>query len=198
MGRWSVQYSRLNIQHIGIKHPNKGLPSISENLGIVLCNRLIRLFQVSRFLILTALAGIMLCYYFTGVGLWKTDTGTSARLLNILTALAGGMLPVFATLDARSRFQDYKKAKDLFFKNGFKPRIANLFIHSKCQRDSVIVAAQDLGFACQLNRYYHEKGYRWYHILPDITFKRPSLFFTQRYWKKTLFVPCYTSKYFLW
>jgi len=143
---------------------------------------------VGRFLFLTAFPGGLLWYYFINSG------SSGSPIWN----LGPGMLVIFALLDARSRLQDYKKAKDLFMENSFKPRVANLFIHSKCQREAVRIAAMDLGHINSLDRYYREKGYRWYHIIPDFALKRPSLILTPRYWKKTLFAPNYSSLYFLW
>ncbi len=108
------------------------------------------------------------------------------------------MVAIFAILDVRSRYQDYKRAKDLFFENGFHPRIARLFIHSRCQRDAIRVAARDLGLAGELARFYSDMGYQWFHILPDFIFKRPYILFSRRYWQKTLFESYYRSRYFFW
>lgn len=181
-----------------LNHTSKGLHGAPDALPFVFWNKMIRLFQVGRFLFTTAIVGIILCHYFTGVWLRSPDAGIFTQILLFIGAYSGCVLPLFAVLDAGSRFQDYKKAKDLFFKNGFKPKIANLFIHSKCQRDAVKVAARDLGLETQLDQYYLNKGYRWYHILPTIALKRPGLLFTVGYWKKTLFAPRYASRYFLW
>jgi len=108
------------------------------------------------------------------------------------------VLLFFAQLDAYSRYQNYKKAKDLFHENGFKTRIANLFINSHCQRYAVKVAAEDLGLLKELCRYYHQKGYKWFHILPDFIFYNPLIVFTRKYWTRTLFEKRYKSKYFFW
>lgn len=161
-------------------------------------NRAIRFAQVGRLLFMTSIVGVILCYSLIGAFLRNSDVDTFTRFFIFMAAYSGGVLPLFAVLDARSRFQDYKKAKDLFFRNGFKPKIANLFIHSKCQRDALEIAAKDLGLKAQLDQYYFHKGYRWYHILPNIVLQRPGLLITVRYWKKTLFAPHYPSKYFLW
>jgi hypothetical protein len=105
---------------------------------------------------------------------------------------------VFALLDARSRFQEYKRAKDLFFENGFKSRIAKIYMHSKCQRDAARIAARDLGLLKQLDSFYQAQGYHGYHIFPDFLLKKPWIVFSRRYWRKTLFEPQYTSIHFLW
>src|ERR1700741_5289168 len=40
------------------------------------------------------------------------------------------IMPLFAQLDARSRYQDYKLIKDHLYIHGFKPRILKPFIKS--------------------------------------------------------------------
>ncbi len=131
--------------------------------------------------------------------LYRLDHGdTTGFLMSTLLGLYGLVLIFFAQMDAFCRFQNYKLAKDLFFKNKFKKRIADLFSVSRCQRDAVFVAAKDLGLALELADYYHHRGYRWYHLLPDRVLENPGILFTRAYWKKTLFVCPYQSKYFLW
>lgn len=174
--------------------------SIHFSMAFIIYQRLVRLVRVGRFLFLTATSGLLFSFYFTVLGIpaWMGETGMVQWMGNMIMGLYSGMTALFALLDARSRYQDYKRAKDLFFENGFKPRIAHLFIHSKCQRDAVRVAACDLGLLKPLEQYYRDKGYRWYHILPDFVFKRPWIVLTWRYWRKTLFTPGYDSVHFLW
>ena len=115
-----------------------------------------------------------------------------------LSSLGSLLLLLFSQADARSRFQNYKQAKDLLYENGFDQRIIRLFTGSRCQRDAVRVAACDLGMGRQINAYFHAQGFRFYHLLPGFIFKRPGLLLTRKYWQKTLFENTYTSKYFLW
>jgi hypothetical protein len=155
---------------------------------------------VGRNLFYSITSGLVLCHWILGSDAfgWQKDTGTiSSALYGLVPFLSVGLV-VMAFLDARSRFQDYKRAKDLFFENGFKSRIAKIFIHSKCQRDAVRVAAKDLGLLEQLDHFYQTQGYRCYHIFPDFLFERPWIVFSRRYWRKTLFEPQYTSIHFLW
>ncbi len=49
-------------------------------------------------------------------------------------------------MDGWSRFQNYKRAKDLFFVHGFNSKIADMYVGSKCQRNAAIVAAEELGY----------------------------------------------------
>lgn len=158
-----------------------------------------RFVRIGVLLHLAAAAGGALCFSAGraawaawGLGQWD------GVLIYVFLAAASAALLIFAQLDAFSRFQNYKKAKDMFYENGFKPRIADLFIHSRCQRDAVKVAARDLGFLDPLCLYYQTLGYRWFHLLPDALFLKPLVFFSRRYWLRTLFEKKYTSKYFPW
>ena len=168
-----------------------------QSLLKTLTVRFFHFFKVGRILFLIAFLGIVFGQYCSGSSNLSFSTEPTQWVIVFIATAIGKIMPIFAILDARSRFQDYKKAKDLFFKNGFNPKIANLFIHSKCQRDAALVAAGDLGVGPDLKRYYKKKGYRWYHILPDFTFKRPGIYFTITYWKATLFASNYKSEYFL-
>ena len=113
-------------------------------------------------------------------------------------SIYGLVLIFFSQMDAKSRYQNYKLAKDLFYENGFKERIANFFINSRCQREAVAAAASDLNMKQELKAYYFHCGYRWYHFIPDIVIRKPGVLMTRTYWKKTLFVKPYRSKYFYW
>jgi hypothetical protein len=101
---------------------------------------------------------------------------------------------LFAQLDARSRYQNYKLVKDALYLHGFQIRILRPFMKSRCQRDAVIAAAHDLGLSSVCKEYFKSHGYRWYHILPDITFKQPSIFLTRNFWTTTLFTKSYRPK----
>ncbi len=161
--------------------------------------RVKRFFKVALLLHLTALCGLALFFWFARMMLSALEQYQTFNFF-LYGSIAGyGLIFFFfAQLDAYSRYQNYKKAKDLFYKNGFKTRIVNLFINSLCQRDAIKVAALDLGFQKELCRYYQQQGYKWFHVLPDFIFYRPSIVFTINYWEKTLFTKKYKSKYFLW
>jgi hypothetical protein len=163
-------------------------------------NRILRLLAVGRNLFFPAVLVLVLCSWIivSDAFGWRKGSGVlSSAQYGLLSCWSIGIV-VLALLDARSRFQDYKRAKDLFFENGFKTRIAKIYIHSKCQRDAARVAAKDLGLLEQLDYFYQRQGYDWYHIIPDIIIKKPWIVFSRRYWRKTLFEPQYTSIHFLW
>ena len=106
---------------------------------------------------------------------------------------------VFTTqLDAYSRYQNYKMAKDLMHQYGFKKSLIKIFSKSRCQRDSFAEAAKSLGYKKEIDSYFYNVGFRWYHILPTIILKKPTTLLTKEYWISTLFVSRYKSKYFYW
>ena len=170
------------------------------NRRSIMWNRILRLSVVGRNLFVFAVLGSVFCYWIivSDAFGWQKGSGLFSSAIDALLLCWSVSLFVFASLDARSRFQDYKKAKDLFFENGFKSRIAKIYIYSKCQRDAARVAAKDLGLLEQLDFFYQGQGYFWYHIFPDFIFKKPWIVFSRKYWRKTLFEPQYTSIHFLW
>jgi hypothetical protein len=174
--------------------------AVPANSYWIKLNRILRLWAVGRFQFYSAALVLVLWYGFTvndAFGWQKGSQEISSVLYGLLSCWSVGIIGL-ALLDTRSRFQDYKRAKDLFFENGFKPRIAKIYRHSKCQRDAARVAAKDLGLIEKLDQYYQSQGYEWYHILPDIIIKKPWIVFSRRYWQKILFQPQYTSIHFLW
>lgn len=165
----------------------------------ICCKRTVRFVRVGGVLHLAATAGILI---FIWAGTQAFHAWARDRIVLAVgygwMALYGWILPVFAELDALSRYQNYKKAKDLFHENGVKPRGLKLFIHSRCQRVAIRVAARDLGLQNELARYVWGLGYRWYHILPDFLYSKPGILFSRRYWQRTLFEKNYRSRYFFW
>ncbi len=113
-------------------------------------------------------------------------------------SLYGFTLPFFSQLDARSRYQNYKLLKDKLYTHGYDERLIRPFVFSRCQRDAIIVAAKAFGEEEKMQGYFKQLGFKWYHILPTMVVSKPSLLFTKTYWSKTLFVPTYHSKHFLW
>jgi len=158
-----------------------------------------RFISMAVLLHIMGILGIAMFFWFGELALLALD---QQNILDFLLygylAVYGFTLPFFAELDARSRYQNYKAAKDAFYRHGFRTRIIDLFIISRCQRDAIAVAARDLGYLEKLEQYYYQQGYRWYHILPDFLFHTPSMLLTRSYWQKTLFVKNFKSRYFLW
>tara|TARA_R110002020_G_scaffold458037_1_gene675231 strand:+ start:294 stop:626 length:333 start_codon:yes stop_codon:yes gene_type:complete len=98
-------------------------------------------------------------------------------------------------MDGYSRYQNYKRAKDQFYVHGFKSRIANLYIGSKCQRMAAEVAADELGIGDQVRAHYADKGIKWYHYVPYFMIKDPLFLFKKHFWSRTFLEKGYTSQY---
>lgn len=161
--------------------------------------RVVRYVRVGFWLHLVALfAGAVFVFACKRIVESFQTAGNLEMFFSFYCCLVSLSMVLFAQKDAFCRFQNYKRAKDLFFENGFDTRIVDVFIHSRCQRDAVLVAACDTGHKTRLTQYYAHLGYRWYHFLPDIVFNSPGAFFRKPFWKKTLFVPYYRSRHFLW
>ncbi len=126
---------------------------------------------------------------------WQDESHLNSLLFGLLFLWLCS-LPIFAQLDARSRFQNYKLLKDLLFRYGFRYKFINALRHSRCQRDAAIVAARSLNYDALLKKYYRRCGYRWYHVLPDFIFKTPFYLITRHFWLTTFFARTYHSKFF--
>ncbi len=174
--------------------------TISNNSKIfIFYKRATRFVRTGMLLHAISILGLIVFSYFANTALISFSQGfCQALVFNGFMSISGLVIIVFAQLDAMSRFQNYKFAKDLFFEKGFQKRIANLFIGSRCQRGAIIVAANDLGISDQLKIYLQSLGYRWFHVIPDIVFLNPKILLAKRFWEKTLFAKSYASKYFLW
>jgi hypothetical protein len=103
-------------------------------------------------------------------------------------------MTILAELDGYSRFQNYKQVKDQIFINGFQERILKPLSRSSCQREAAILAGEELGIGPLVKNYYMDKGYRWYHIIPDFVFQYPKFFFSAFFWRTTFFTPYYEPR----
>jgi hypothetical protein len=117
-----------------------------------------------------------------------------AWLLKHCIAFVFICMPFFPQLDARSRYQDYKQLRDLFYTYGFKPRVVKPFIKSRCQRDAVLAAAADFNVTAACKKHFYKLGYRWYHYFPDFVFTDPQLLYSKQFWQTTFFAKTYHPK----
>lgn len=131
-------------------------------------------------------------FIFTDIKAWIWDGGEGYRLFFQVTLLS---MPVFAQLDARARYQNYKLVKDQLYIYGFQTRIVKPFIKSRCQRDAAFTAANELGMGDKCKIFFKTNGYKWYHILPDVVFSKPQMLFTKKFWITTLFVKSYHPRF---
>src|SRR6476661_5769662 len=118
-------------------------------------------------------------FYFLDIPSWFVNDPTPMKIV-VLSPLA--VLPLMAQLDVRSRYQNYKLIKDYLYIYGFKTRILRPFLKSSCQRDAAKVAADELGMLSQCQQYFKSNGCRWYHLVPDIVLKKPSVLLTRNFW----------------
>ncbi len=99
---------------------------------------------------------------------------------------------LFAELDARSRFQNFKQLRDQLFKYGYNERIIKPMLNSRCQRDAAKLACEYFGYENMAKSYFYSHGYRWFHIVPDFVFSHPKFLLSGTFWTTTFFVPTYT------
>lgn len=100
-------------------------------------------------------------------------------------------IALFAEADARSRYQEYKRIRAVLVRRGWNKKIIDPVSYSRCQRDTAVVAATRAGYKAEITRYFHQKGYRWYHIVPDALLKNPSYMFSRQFIRSSFFVKEY-------
>ena len=158
-----------------------------------------RFIKVGAFLHLMALIAVFVCVTTLQLSLYfYEDQLYFSAYLFLFFAIWSFTIPFFAEFDALGRYQNYKQVKDTLFKLGYDQRLLKPFMHSKCQRDAVVVAANDLGFEQEVKEYFHSTGYRWYHILPDAFMMNPLVLFSGIFWKRILFTRKYHLQNFYW
>jgi len=125
------------------------------------------------------------------LGAWMLESHTVVRFFLLLPLLWS---PIFPQLDARSRYQDYKMMRDCFYLYGFDARLVKRVAKSRCQRDAVIVAAEEMGVGNACRQYFVSRGYKWYHLFPDVIFERPLVLLTKHFWLTTFFAKTYRPR----
>jgi len=148
--------------------------------------------RVGRLLIGFFILSLSLCYYeLENMIFYFSMDHLGSLILHYFLFWFSFSLVLLSVCDARSRFQDYKKAKDLIFFFGVDARLLKPFMNSKCQREAIIVAADELGKKKKAKKLIAKQGYRWYHIVPKFIKTRPQIIFSIKFWKYTFFAPKY-------
>jgi hypothetical protein len=98
-------------------------------------------------------------------------------------------------MDGWSRYQNYKRAKDQFYIHGFQPRIAMLYMGSKCQRMAAETAAEELGIKQEIKDFYKSQGVRWFHYIPYFMIQEPLFLFKKHFWSRTFLEKNYRPKF---
>ena len=106
-----------------------------------------------------------------------------------------GLYTLFTQLDARSRYQEYKRVRDQLIRYGPHPRIFRSIAASRCQRDAGLAAAKRLGHEMACRGHFQTMGYRWYHLLPDFVIRHPLYLVSPAFLRATFFLPGYTSRF---
>ena len=153
--------------------------------GYIRTGYLLHIVTIAELLILSQL------YSWFNIDEWLREGPFAIKMICLLPFLS---FPLFPQLDARSRYQNYKMFRDHFYNYGFQPRIIKPFIKSRCQRDAVIAAAEELGLEAMCKKHFYEKGYRWYHLLPDFVFSKPTYLIKRLFWSTTFFARHYTPR----
>jgi hypothetical protein len=160
---------------------------------------MIRFIKVGSFLHFMTILSAILCFIAIGICVEQFAAGgIFSGIAWMLLGLGLSTVPFFAEFDAMGRYQNYKQVKDAIQNRGFDHRLLKPFMHSKCQRDAVLVAAEDLGCKKEVSDFYYSQGYRWYHILPDAFLKNPFVLFHGLFWKRILFTRRYELENFYW
>lgn len=159
-------------------------------------HQFIRYYKVGNFLHIVAL----LAFSFDVVAISKLfvlsySSSPVTYMLWVSVLVIFGSMFVLAELDGYSRFQNYKQVKDQVYMNGYQERLLKPLTRSSCQREAAILACEELGLSIEVKRYFWEKGYRWFHIIPDFVWVHPFFFFSEFFWRTTFFTPHYKPKF---
>ncbi len=177
------------------------LPSAIERPGYyrVAYERFLRYFKVGAFLHFISFLSVLILVVSAriAIGFYEEELYLKSYIWMAL-ALWAFTIPFFSQLDAYGRYQNYKQIKDALYEMSFDRRLIRPFMYSKCQRDAVIIAGDDLGSGNEIRAFYRDQGYRWYHILPDAFVQNPLVLFKGLFWKRILFTQRYELKNFYW
>lgn len=158
-------------------------------------NSLIRYWKVGKLLHFVAfLAFFIALQSYLVLQNMNGEVSTTVWILWLMIFICFFNMAVLAELDGYSRYQNYKQIKDQIYLNGCQERLLKPLSKSSCQRAAVILAGDELGIKMIVEKYFYDKGYRWYHVIPDFVFKDPLLFFTLYFWRTTFFSPYYKPK----
>ena len=110
-----------------------------------------------------------------------------AGALYTMLSIASSLSATVSQLDARSRFREYRRLKNIFMQRGLQERVLEQRTHSKCQRDAIRMAASDAGYKEEVENYFRDKSYKWYDLIPDKIKEYPLYLFNPHFWKTSLF-----------
>ncbi len=151
----------------------------------------VKLGYLLHLMTIAEIAVILGCFLQFNLIKWVQDDFIVVKSVLLLSFVCA---PIFPQCDARSRYQNYKQVKDHLYIYGFQPRIIKPFSFSRCQRDAVLAAAEELGMEKECRQYFIVQGHKWYHVLPDFLYHKPGYLFQKAFWLNTFFAKKYHSK----
>lgn len=158
-------------------------------------NLFIRYWKVGKLLHFVAMLAFLVAFQsFIILQNFDSNASTLNWWIWLITFISFCNMSILAELDGFSRFQNYKQVKDQIYLNGFQERLLKPLSKSSCQRAAAILAGEELGIKDKITTYFFNKGYRWYHIVPDFVLNDPLFFFTPFFWRSTFFTPYYKPK----
>lgn len=170
-------------------------PSVSR----IRFERFLRYIKVGAFLHVMSVVSLVIMIISAKIAMEFYSEGLNLKsFLWAAVAIWAFAVPFFSEFDALGRYQNYKQIKDVLYEMGYDERLIKPFIHSKCQRDAVVVAGDDLNCDSKVRAFFLRQGYRWYHILPDAFVNNPLVLFNRTFWTRILFTKRYQLKNFYW
>ena len=130
----------------------------------------------------------------SGVGIYSTIESIqnfsdgnylSGSLYAAVSAVGYAATTIFQ-LDSRARFRLYERLVKIFEERGYNERVLEIMTTSRCQRGAAKYAAADVGLKDEVDNFFTEKGYRWYHLIPNKLLESPSYIFNVDFWKQSL------------
>lgn len=177
------------------------LPSAIEKPSVsrIRMERFLRFIKVGAFLHAMSVISVLIMFISARIAMeFYVDGVYFNSVIWAFVAVWAFTIPFFSELDALGRYQNYKQIKDALHERGYDSRLVRPFLHSKCQRDAMVIAGEDLGCRAEVKQFFKDQGYRWYHILPDAFVKNPLVLFHGMFWKRILFTKRYQLKNFYW
>lgn len=106
---------------------------------------------------------------------------------NLICLSIGILLGLVFFFDALNRHHEYKQLPQLLSKCS-EEDILRKYRHSWCTREMVKAYLASLSREKYNHAYLHYRnfyGIKWYHIFPQNTFSRNSVFLKKKFWKNT-------------
>lgn len=114
-----------------------------------------------------SLAGIPEPAYTAGERILEGNykAATASLAVTVLNAILA--IPLIALMEdgAVERYNEYRVIKKSLTKHGWDRRIIEPKTHSWCQRNAARVAATDTGYKKEVDKYYKERGIKWYQFI---------------------------------